>query len=137
MITLNILKTDPKYREMNKVQLANIILLQTSDLDFEKLNGYGPMEKSDFLMEWFDQNPLPEPDNLIEDIESQVKELRKAFNRGERLTGLDMLKKYGIMNYKGRVFNLRNDRVDPMPIITEMIVLPNKKRVGLYYLKTK
>jgi len=135
MITLNILKTDPKYREMNKVQLANIIY-DHKDI-YEELNGVDSFFKASNLIEWFKQNPLPEPDNLIEDIESQVKELRKAFNRGERLTGLDMLKKYGIMNYKGRVFNLRNDQVDPMPIITEIIVLPNKKRVGLYYLKTK
>jgi len=135
MITLHELKTDPKYREMTRDELAGII--RNNNELYYAITGVLSSGKTETMIEYFKQNPLPEPDNLIEDIESQVKELRKAFNRGERLTGLDMLVKYGIMNYKGRVFNLRNDQVDPMPIITEMIVLPNKKRVGLYYLKTK
>ena len=86
MITLNILKTDPKYREMNQVQLANLILWEShEDSDDEtspyfNLPGLISDDKAEHLIEWFKQNPLPEKVTVIKAVESSFSELPPEFH---------------------------------------------------------
>lgn len=65
---------------------------------------------------------------------SQLKQLRKALESGEKLTGMDILNKFNCMNYKGRIADLRAAGV---PIATKMVKLHSRKRVALYYIPMK
>ena len=60
---------------------------------------------------------------------SQREELLKALKRGECLTTLDALQKYGVMALSQRMTELQ--RVG-YPVRSEMIDLPSGKRVASY-----
>ena len=60
---------------------------------------------------------------------SQREELLKALQRGEELTTLDALTRYGVMALSQRVGELKREG---LPIHTEMVDLPNGKRVARY-----
>ena len=60
---------------------------------------------------------------------SQRDELLKALQRGEELTTLDALTRYGVMALSQRVGELKREG---LPIHTEMVDLPNGKRVARY-----
>jgi hypothetical protein len=62
---------------------------------------------------------------------SQEQMILDALRRGERLTGLDILRQFNCMNYKGRISDLRRDG---HPIKTKMIELENGKRIAEYSL---
>jgi len=57
--------------------------------------------------------------------------LLQAFRRGEELTPLDSLSRYGVMALSQRVGELKREGV---PIHTEMVDLPSGKRVAKYRL---
>lgn len=59
----------------------------------------------------------------------QVDILRKAFDAGERLTFLESVQRYGILALSQRCTDLRREGY---PVESEMIALPNGKRVALY-----
>lgn len=62
---------------------------------------------------------------------SQEQMILDALKRGEKLTGLDILRQFNCMNYKGRISDLRRDG---HPIRTKMIELENGKRIAEYSL---
>ena len=63
--------------------------------------------------------------------DSQLNKIRRALERGEKLTGLEIIQKFGCLNYKGQISVLR--LTYGLPIKTEMIsVGKKKKKVALY-----
>ena len=64
-------------------------------------------------------------------MESQSKKILKALKNGEKLTGLDILKRFNCLNYKGRISDLRRLGY---PIKTKMIKTKSGKRIGEYSL---
>ena len=67
-------------------------------------------------------------------MKSHCELIEEALNRGEKLTGLDILSRFQCMNYKGRIWDLRQRGI---PVHTEMIKLPNGKEIALYSLKNQ
>jgi hypothetical protein len=61
--------------------------------------------------------------------ESHCKLILKALKRGEKLTPLDILKRFDCLRASGRIHDLRQDGY---AIKTEIIKTPTKKRVALY-----
>lgn len=59
---------------------------------------------------------------------SQLFHLTKHLQEFGNITQMQALKMYGVMNLKGRIFDLRQR----FEIITEMVLLPNKKRIAKY-----
>lgn len=51
---------------------------------------------------------------------------------GHKLTALECLERFGCMNLKGRIHDLK---VRKAAIVKDMIKLPNGKRVAEYYLR--
>lgn len=64
--------------------------------------------------------------------ESQCEMILKALKRGEKLTPLDMLKRFDCLRSSGRIHDLRNQGYD---IDTKIIKTPTGKRVAQYSLK--
>ena len=64
---------------------------------------------------------------------SQCKRIQKALEAGDKLTGIEILRRFNCLNYKGRIADLRSDGI---PIKTTMIRTATGKRVGMYSLNT-
>lgn len=64
--------------------------------------------------------------------QSQAKQIKKYLLQGGKLTFLDALKMFNCARLQARICDLRKQGMD---IVTEMIVLPNGKRVAEYSLK--
>lgn len=60
-----------------------------------------------------------------------VQQIHAALERGERLTTLESLRRYGCFSLPVVIFKLRRQG---HPVITEMIELPNGKHVAQYRL---
>lgn len=69
----------------------------------------------------------------IMETETSATKIRKALERGEKLTALEILSRFNCMNAKGRIFDLRRSGV---PIHTEMIKIPSGKRIAQYSIIT-
>ncbi len=69
----------------------------------------------------------------MEKKKSQVERIAQALQQGDRLTGLDILNRFGALNYKGRISDLR--RLG-LPIKTDMVKTQSGKRIAEYYLQT-
>lgn len=69
--------------------------------------------------------------NQVEDTsaESQNKRILAALQRGEKLTPLSMLRRFGCLRASGRIFDLRGQGY---PIRTDMVKTTNGKRVAQY-----
>jgi len=65
-------------------------------------------------------------------FESQKKQILNALRRGEKLTALDMVHRFWIMNYTARISELRRQGHN---IACQMIRTNNGKRIGLYSLQ--
>lgn len=59
---------------------------------------------------------------------SQLYYLKKHLQESGHITQMEALKIYGVMNLKGRIFDLRQR----FEITTEMVLLPNKKKIAKY-----
>lgn len=66
------------------------------------------------------------------DVNSQSSLILNSLSKGEKLTSLDILKKFGCFRASARIYDLRARQY---PIETKMIVLPNGKRVAQYSMK--
>ena len=64
---------------------------------------------------------------------SQCERIQKALERGDRLTGMQILNRFNCLNYKGRISDLRSSGV---AIKTEMVKTQSGKRVAEYSLVT-
>lgn len=62
---------------------------------------------------------------------SQCDLIKNALEDGQQLTGLDILNRFGCLNYKGRIADLRRRGVN---IKTEMVKTQNHKRIAIYSL---
>jgi len=62
---------------------------------------------------------------------SQCALILEALQRGEKLTGMDILNRFQCMNYKGRIHDLRRHGHD---ITTTMIKVNSGKEVAQYSL---
>lgn len=62
---------------------------------------------------------------------SQSQQIAAALENGDKLTGLQILKRFGCLNYKGRIADLRRSG---MPIKTQMKKINKRKRVAEYSL---
>jgi len=67
--------------------------------------------------------------DIEETTQGQSKAILQALVAGEKLTGLDMLRRFGSLGYRSRIADLRKEGV---PIHTQMIVTASKKRIALY-----
>ena len=67
---------------------------------------------------------------MEESLESQVKRLQYAMEKGGKFTQLDMLYKFGIGNHTGRIADIRK-KMGYDYVKTDMIK-KNGKRIGLY-----
>lgn len=67
-----------------------------------------------------------------EQSESQMKQIKAYLLNGGKLTFLSALQKFNCARLQARICDLRKQGMD---IVTEMIVLPNGKRVAEYSLK--
>lgn len=67
-----------------------------------------------------------------EQSESQMKQIKAFLLNGGKITFLSALQMFGCARLQARIFDLRSEGMD---IVTEMIVLPNGKRVAEYSLK--
>jgi len=68
---------------------------------------------------------VPSPD-------TQCGQLLRAFERGERLTVLDALTRYGVYALSQRVGNLRRAG---WPIESKMVTVPSGKHVAEYWME--
>lgn len=66
------------------------------------------------------------------DTTSQEKAILEALKKGEKLTPLEMLKRWGCLRASGRIYDLRNQGYD---IHTEIVKTRSGKRVAEYSLK--
>lgn len=66
------------------------------------------------------------------DTTSQEKAILEALKKGEKLTPLEMLKRWGCLWASGRIYDLRNQGYD---IHTEIVKTRSGKRVAEYSLK--
>jgi len=66
------------------------------------------------------------------DTTSQEKLILEALKRGEKLTPLEILKRFNCYRASGRIHDLRNQGYD---IVTEIVKVPSGKRVARYYLR--
>ena len=71
--------------------------------------------------------------DLHTSTESQEKKILAALQRGEKLTSLDLLYRFGSYQGPARIFYLKREG---WPIKTEMVKLNNGKRVAQYSLET-
>jgi hypothetical protein len=62
---------------------------------------------------------------------SQCDRIKSALERGDSLTGMQILTRFNCLNYKGRISDLRSSGV---AIKTEMIKTTSGKRVAQYSL---
>jgi hypothetical protein len=62
------------------------------------------------------------------DTQTQKKLIRKHLLRGKSITPLDAMLKFGCFRLGARIHELRSE----MPIQSELVALPNKKRVARY-----
>jgi len=62
---------------------------------------------------------------------AQCKMILRALRRGEKLTPLDMLARFGVYRASGRIFDLRREG---HPIKTVIVKVPSGKRVAQYSL---
>lgn len=63
---------------------------------------------------------------------SQLQRIKQALERGEVLTGMDILRRFNCMNYKGRISDLRINHNMPIPH-DHKVKLPSGKRIAIYY----
>lgn len=63
---------------------------------------------------------------------SQCDEILEAMRRGERITALDALRRFGCLNLKGRIWDIKQKVADR--IEKEWLKLPNGKTVAEYYI---
>lgn len=80
----------------------------------------------------YQKNVLNEPE--IFDTESQCKMILEWLMKGKTLTNLEGLKNFDALACRSRIANLRAKGHD---IKTEMITLPNRKRVARYSMTLK
>jgi hypothetical protein len=66
------------------------------------------------------------------DTTSQEKAILEALKKGEKLTPLEMLKRWGCLRASARIYDLKNDGYD---IRTEIVKTRSGKRVAEYSLK--
>jgi len=64
--------------------------------------------------------------------ESHVKQITKALEQGQKLTGMDILLKFDCMNYKGRIHDIRRKG---LPVRTTMCETQSGKRIAVYSLE--
>jgi hypothetical protein len=64
---------------------------------------------------------------------SQCQLIKEALEQGDRLTGMQILNRFGCLNYKGRIADLRKKH--QLPIKTDMVRTPTGKRIGVYYIQ--
>ena len=64
--------------------------------------------------------------------ETQEKKLLKALQQGERLTGLEIIERFRILNYKGRIHDLRRHG---HPFRSRMISTQTGARIAEYSLQ--
>lgn len=69
---------------------------------------------------------------MFTDVPSQNKAILKSLQRGEKLTPIDMLRRFGSLRASARIYDLRDKGFD---IKTEIIKTPSGKRVAQYSLK--
>jgi len=70
-----------------------------------------------------------------DDTEGQKRQIRKALIKGEKITAIKALEKFGCFNLKARIHELRTK--EHLPITTKMIEVSSgekTKRVGEYSL---
>ena len=64
-------------------------------------------------------------------IQSQNQMIKEALIRGERITQLDALNRFGCFRLSGRIYDLRDEGLN---IVCENKKLPNGKKIGEYYI---
>jgi len=68
------------------------------------------------------------------DVNSHSSLILNSLTNGDKLTSLDIFKKFGCFRASARIYDLR---ARMYPIETKMIVLPSGKRVAQYSMSTK
>ena len=63
---------------------------------------------------------------------SQQKLILKALRNGHRLTGLDFVREFQILNYRARISELRSEG---NPIASKIITTRSGKRIAQYYIE--
>ena len=69
------------------------------------------------------------------EFESQQKQVRNYLLKGNSITPLEALHKFGSLRLSALIYNLRWE--EGFPIITEKIQVSPKKRVAKYYIDPK
>ena len=64
-------------------------------------------------------------------VESQNKRILRALQNGQKLTPLEMLRRFGTLRASGRIYDLRDAGHN---IITERVSVPGHKHVAQYSL---
>lgn len=68
---------------------------------------------------------------MFTDVPSQNQAILKSLQRGEKLTPIDMLRRFGSLRASARIHNLRDKGYD---IKTDIIKTPSGKRIAQYSL---